>query len=157
MTILAIGAAIAILGVFAYFRTHADGTAGLPVAYVVRVGATPFVVEVARTFAERARGLSGHAPLGRNDGMLFVFPSPSAGAFWMDGMLFPLDFIWIAHGRVAGVTENAQPASIAGYTLYYPPVPVDYVLEVNAGTVKRFGIGVGDAVQLGKTDGTYSD
>ena len=145
MAIIIIGIAVALTGVLAYMRTNADNANKLPVS-LVRVGVTPFVVEVASTFADRARGLSGHAPLGRNDGMLFVFPSPSAGAFWMDGMLYPLDFIWIAGGRVVGVTENAPPLSMSGYKLYYPPVPVDYVLEVNAGTVKKFGIGAGNKV-----------
>lgn len=145
MLLIVIGMVMALVGVFMYLRTHADGQPKLPIAYM-HVGVTPFVVEVASTFIDRARGLSGHAPLGRNDGMLFVFPTPSAGAFWMDGMLYPLDFIWIANGRVVGVAENAPPMNVGGYKLYYPPVPVDYVLEVNAGTVKKFGIGVGNKV-----------
>lgn len=137
--------AVAAFGIFAYLRTYADSEAKLPIVHL-RVGVTPFVVEVASTFIERGRGLSGHAPLGTNDGMLFVFPSPSAGAFWMQGMLFPLDFIWIKDGVVVGVTEDVRPMSETGYKLYYPPEPVDQMLEVNAGTVKKFGIIIGSTV-----------
>lgn len=145
MIILIVGIVLIVFGVFTYVRTHADSVQKLPIA-AIQVGATPFVVEVASTFMERAQGLSGHVPLGANDGMLFVFPSPSAGAFWMQGMLFPIDFVWIADGRVVGVTEDALPMSETGYQLYYPPAPVDQVLEINAGAVREFGIAAGDAV-----------
>lgn len=113
----------------------------------LRVGKTAFSIEVADTFIARGKGLSGHAPLTAKQGMLFVFPSPSSGAFWMQGMLFPLDFVWIRNGMVMGVTENARPMSETGYKLYYPPMPVDRVLEINAGSVKKFGIKIGAKVQ----------
>ena len=118
----------------------------LPIKKTIQIGATVFTVEVADTIALRAKGLSGHAPLGAKNGMLFIFKSPSSGAFWMQGMLFPLDFVWIKNGIVKGVTENARPMKEIGYKLYYPPLPVDNVLEVYAGTVKKFGIRVGDKV-----------
>jgi uncharacterized membrane protein (UPF0127 family) len=111
------------------------------------VGKTVFSVEVADTYIARAKGLSGHAPLSAAEGMLFIFSSPSGGAFWMQGMLFPIDIIWIRSGRVIGITENARPMSETGYRLYYPPSPADQVLEVNAGTVKKFRIRTGDKVQ----------
>ncbi len=113
----------------------------------LRVGRISFSVEVADTFIARGKGLSGHAPLSAKQGMFFVFPSPSSGAFWMQGMAFPLDFVWIKNGLVMGVTENARPMSETGYKLYYPPVPVTNVLEINAGSVKKFGIKIGDKVQ----------
>ena len=112
----------------------------------LRVGGASFSVEIADTFVSRGRGLSGHAPLKAKQGMLFVFPSPSGGAFWMQGMTFPIDFVWIRNGMVMGVTENARPMSETGYRLYYPPMPVDRVLEINAGMVKKFGVKIGDKV-----------
>lgn len=117
----------------------------LPVK-TVHVGKTAFMAEIADTFMSRGKGLSGHAPLRAKQGMLFIFPSPSAGAFWMQGMTFPIDFVWIRKGAVVGVMENARPMSETGYKLYYPPVPVDRVLELSAGAVKKFGIRTGDKV-----------
>src|SRR3989344_23852 len=122
--------------------TYAQVARPLPVKNI-RIGKTSFSVDVANTFISRGKGLSGHAPLGAQQGMLFVFPSPSAGAFWMWGMAFPLDFVWIKNGMVLGVTENARPMVETGYRLYYPPVPVTHVLEINAGSVKKFGIKIG--------------
>ncbi len=113
----------------------------------LKVGKAVFSVEVADTFMSRGKGLSGHAPLAARQGMLFVFPVPDGGAFWMQGMLFPLDFVWIRKGMVMGVTADARPMSETGYKLYYPPMPVDRVLELRAGTAKKFGIRIGDRVQ----------
>lgn len=118
----------------------------VPRVKTIKVGTTVFAVEIADTLALRAKGLSGHAPFGAKGGMLFIFKSPSGGAFWMQGMLFPLDFVWIKNGTVVGVTENARPMKETGYKLYYPPMPADTVLEVNAGMVKKFGITAGNRV-----------
>ncbi len=112
----------------------------------VRVGKTLFTVEVADTALHRMQGLSGRQPLMEREGMLFVFAKPSNQSFWMKGMAFPLDFIWIHQGRVVSITENARPISVTGYRTYSSGSPVELVLEVSAGAVKKFGITVGDAV-----------
>jgi uncharacterized membrane protein (UPF0127 family) len=125
---------------------YAESARPLPIK-TLRVGKVALRVEIADTVMSRGKGLSGHAPLGPKQGMFFVFPSPSAGAFWMQGMTFPLDFVWIKNGIVIGVTENARPMSETGYKLYYPPMPINNVLELNAGSVKKFGIKIGDKVQ----------
>jgi uncharacterized membrane protein (UPF0127 family) len=59
--------------------------------------------------------------------------------------------IWIsASGTVAGFVQNA-PAPASGTALwslpiYTSPAGVQEVLEVNAGTVAKYGISVGDTV-----------
>ena len=110
------------------------------------MGGHDFSVEIADTVAFRARGLSGHAPLLENEGMLFVFRGTTSGPFWMKDMLFPIDIIWIRDGIVVGVTENALPMGQTGFRLYPPPMAVDRVLEVNAHTVKRLHVIRGDEV-----------
>ena len=129
-------------GVFLFLRASAMS---LPVRRLA-AGKTVFSVEVADTPMSRMKGLSGHQPLGAKEGMLFVFTKPSSGSFWMQGMLFPLDFVWINNGKVVGVTENARPMKETGFMLYPPPQPVDRVLELNAGAVRRFRIKKGDVV-----------
>lgn len=131
-----------VFGLFVFLRASA---AALPVRRFA-VGKTVFSVEVADTAVSRMKGLSGHAPLATKAGMLFVFSKPSSGAFWMQGMLFPLDFVWINNGKVVGVTENARPMKETGFTLYPPPQPVDRVLEIQAGAVRKFKIKKGDMV-----------
>jgi uncharacterized membrane protein (UPF0127 family) len=85
--------------------------------------------------------------------MLFVFPTSSQPAFWMQGMQFPLDFIWIsAGGRITDLTENVPPPAAATpdseLPVYRPSAPVLYVLEVNAGVVAATAVHMGDAIAL---------
>lgn len=108
-----------------------------------------FKVDIADTEFARMRGLSWRQSMGEDEGMLFIFPIPAKYTFWMKGMKFPLDFIWISNGSVAGVTTNVPiPTSTLDFSVYSPPSPVDQVLEVNVGTVERLGIRAGDAAQL---------
>lgn len=132
----------------------------------VRVGGLTIEAEVARTTEERAQGLSGRDSLARDRGMLFIFEDDGRRGFWMRGMRFPLDFIWIsAGGRVVDLTENVPPPSPgvkdADLQLYRPAGPVRYVLEVNAGVVRKEGIEVGDEVtfepEITRDEGPVSD
>jgi uncharacterized membrane protein (UPF0127 family) len=116
--------------------------------YVIIAGVR-LSVEVVDTPAERGRGLSGREMLPENSGMLFVFDTPGIYGFWMYGMKFPLDIIWIDERlRVVYFVENAQPCVNICET-YEPPADALYVLEVNAGFVKKYGLKVGDVVELG--------
>ncbi len=119
----------------------------------VRIGGLVVHAELVRTPEDREQGLSGRASLPADGGMLFAFEEERRPRFWMRGMRFPLDFIWISGDlRVVDTTENV-PAPEAGVPpgqlpLYRPDAPVQYVLEVNAGTVERFGVLVGSTVVL---------
>jgi uncharacterized membrane protein (UPF0127 family) len=110
------------------------------------------ILEVARTDAQRQKGLGGHAPLGETDGMLFVFERPAFYSFWMKGMLFPLDLIWIENGVVVHVEPNAPhhapETPDAQLPIYAPAAMATYVLEVNAGFTALHGIVVGTPVAL---------
>ncbi|MEM4303478.1 MAG: DUF192 domain-containing protein [Candidatus Caldarchaeum sp.] len=105
-------------------------------------------VEVADTPEKRALGLSGKDMLPEGWGMLFVFEKPGRYSFWMYGMRFPLDIIWVGEdGRVVYVVENAQPCPVNGVCQpYEPSEDALYVVEVNAGFLKKYQIGVGSRV-----------
>ena len=107
--------------------------------------------EPARTGEERAQGLSGHAPLSNDGGMLFFLGEERVPAFTMRGMLFPLDFVWISSDlHVVDLTENVPHPAAPGEALsgIRPVAPVLYVLEVSAGVIAEFGIEVGDEVRF---------
>ena len=112
-----------------------------------------WTVEMATTMVEQARGLSYRTGLAPDAGMLFIFPSPGIQNFWMKDMHVPLDMIWIsADGTVAGFAQNV-PAPAPGTALWNLPVysspnGVNEVLEVNAGTVAKYNIQVGDKVTV---------
>jgi len=126
-------------------------TPALPVT-TVRIGDAAILAEVPQTPQDRARGLGERDFLPRDRGMLFVFDFEHPHAFWMRGMRFPLDFVWIsADRRVVEVTTEVPPqpgVPDAELRLYRPNAPVLYVLEVNAGAVEDLDIRVGDRVEF---------
>ena len=120
---------------------------------IVEVGGAAFMVEIAASPDERSRGLSGRDSLPDGSGMLFVYDNPDVPGFWMRGMYFALDFVWIGDDcEVVDVTTDvpeAGPGTSEGLLpIYRPSTPVLFNLEVNAGSAARHGIGVGDAVRF---------
>ena len=109
-------------------------------------------VEIADTQAERNKGLGGREALASDEGMLFVFEKQDKYSFWMKGLKFPLDFIWIKGDTVVEISENIQPPQIgqSDQTLpvYSSKENVDKVLEVGVGTIQRLNIKVGDTIIL---------
>ncbi len=113
----------------------------------IRIGSETLAVEIVATPAARERGLSGHAPLGAQEGMLFVFEKEDTYGFWMKDMLFPIDIIWInAEGEVVTVASRATPESYP--QVLYPSAPALYVLEVTAGFAEQHGIAEGSKLVL---------
>lgn len=117
----------------------------------IKINNTVVNVEVADTAAERSKGLSDRASLAEDAGMLFVFPEPKKYQFWMKGMKFPLDLIFIQNSKVVDIIKGATPAEERDdleLTIYEPTVPVDMLLEVNSGFSDANNIKVGDRVYL---------
>ena len=80
--------------------------------------------------------------------MLFIFDRPDLYGFWMKGMFFPIDIIWIKDNQVIGFEEELDPDSSPNPKLYYPPALVDRVLEVKAGAVRERQIQIGQVVEI---------
>ena len=106
----------------------------------------PVNVEVARTDAERARGLMFRRALAPDAGMIFLFEESAEHGFWMQNTLIPLDMIFIDDGgRIVGIVERAAPLTT---TLRTVGVPSRYVLEVNGGWSASHGVARGDRVRV---------
>ena len=116
----------------------------------IKVGNTAVKVMVRDTVEGRSQGLSGVEKLKEDEGRLFVFPVLSKYSFWMKGMKFDLDFVWIKDNKVVEITEGVK-ASREGEAVVrvQPEMGVNRVLEVNSGFVKENEIKVGDMIQLG--------
>ncbi len=109
------------------------------------VGSSAFRVEVVSSSHDLEKGLSGRRVLPSNSGMLFQLGAKQQAIFWMQDMLFPLDFIWISDGKVVGVDRNVpMPRHNEEPQKRTAPAPVDSVLEVRAFDAN--GISVGDSV-----------
>lgn len=103
-----------------------------------------FVVEVARTTEEQARGLMFRESLGANEGMIFPIEPPRPASFWMKNTLIPLDMLFVrADGTIARIAAETVPHSLE-------PVrsgePVAAVLELRGGRAAELGIEEGDRV-----------
>ncbi len=102
---------------------------------------------VADTPLAMSKGLSGVKKISDQEGMLFVFPTETIPSFWMKDMLMSIDIIWLDKNmRVVGFVEKAMPDSYP--KLFSPNQPIRYVLEVNSGWSERYGLQVGDQLQL---------
>lgn len=149
---------LAVIAVALYlFKTNPD-ISNIPfvteqaVTKQVDLGGTKFTVDVADTQAKRSKGLGGRLSLGPNEGMLFVFEKPDKPAFWMKGLSFPLDFIWIRENKVVDLHQNIQPPKPGQsddiLPIYEPKEVVDKVLEVNGGIIQKLNIKVGDEIKI---------
>jgi len=115
----------------------------------VTIRGSRITAEVADTRASQVQGLSGRSLLPQDRGMLFVYPDKKNRNFWMKGMRFPLDVVWIADRVVVGIQENIPHESEDGSTVRFQSnAPVDMVLEVNAGWVAEHGVKRGDRAML---------
>ncbi len=131
-------------------RPTATPTKEPPADPLDQIGETTFIVEVAENLEARTRGLSGRASLPPGGGMLFIFEDTRIHTFWMKGMMFPLDLVWIGEQcTVENITPNAPPPAPeqtdSDLPRFRSPQPVRYVLEINAGEAAA-NIQVGDSV-----------
>lgn len=107
------------------------------------IGPTTISVEERITPEEKQLGLSYRASLGESEGMLFVYSEDVRPGYWMKGMNFAIDIIWLdANWQIADITPRIAPETYP--QAFYPAVPIRYVLEVNAGFVDKHSLRVGD-------------
>lgn len=150
LTILIIGSLylftnVSMLEPFLPFKSTNSGTQ-------IKINQIILDVEVADTPQGRNKGLGGRENLATSSGMMFVFPEEKKYQFWMKGMEFPLDFIFIRDGKVVDLLNNVKPPEQnqkdETLPIYQPVVPINMMLEVNSGFVQANNIKVGDAVYL---------
>ncbi len=120
---------------------------------VVRAGTDAVLLtvdaELATTLESRTRGLMERASLAADQGMLFIFEAAQPLSFWMFNTLIPLDIIFAdAERRITSIYASVPPCR--------PPLRcptytshglAQFVLEINAGTVAKAGLGIGDELR----------
>ena len=139
---LATLASVIVVGVLTGMAAPAAGLQTLEI--VTKNGVQVFSVEFAATDEERATGLMYRKELADGRGMLFDFTPEQQVSMWMKNTFISLDMIFIrADGRILRIAENTEPQS----TKIIPSGGLAKgVLEVIAGTAKKYGIAPGDRV-----------
>lgn len=106
-------------------------------------------VEVVSDPETRAQGLMFRSSLGRDHGMLFVFPVTEVYPFWMKNTLIPLDIIWIDEARkIVHIAHDMPPCKVDPCLPHSPEVAARYVLELAAGEARARGLREGDSLRL---------
>ena len=119
----------------------------LPTGKIILADRVSVTVELARSYVEKGRGLSGRSDLKSGQGMLFVYDQPQPVGIWMKDMLFPLDIIWIREGRIVHIEKDAPPLTATSPDKVYTAT-ANLVLEVPAGFTTREKIRVGDSAKI---------
>ena len=105
-----------------------------------------FDLEVANSNALARTGLMYRDSLAEDHGMLFVFPDETPRTFWMKNTRISLDIIFINRNlEIVSIAENAKIFSLDQIPSHKPAM---YVVELNAGSAKKFGLKVGDKLQI---------
>jgi len=125
----------------------------LTVQFETPTGNVSVKAEVADNIFKKSKGLMGRECLGENEGMLFVLNIERRPRFWMKNMKFPIDIVYISkEKKVVDIIENAQPCNSILSIGFTPKSAAKYVLEVNAGFIKKYGIKIGDRVIFRSTE-----
>lgn len=108
--------------------------------------------EMADTFEKRSKGLGYRDSLATDSGMFFTHEKTQKYTYWMKGMRFPIDIMWILDDQIVDSIENV-PAPVQGQSddtleRYSSVAAVNRVLETNAGFIQKFGILSGDKIIL---------
>lgn len=101
-------------------------------------------IQIAQTDFDRELGLMYRKSMEENQGMLFIFPNETIQTFWMRNTFIPLDMVFINADKEIVTIRNATK-TLSDQT-YASTAPAQYVLEVNEGFCKKFGIKVGDNI-----------
>ncbi len=111
-------------------------------------GGAPRVLrlEVARSPAERARGLMYRKEIPEDGGMLFVFEREDDWPFYMRNTYIPLDLLYLdSEGTICGFVENMRPLDESPRS---SGCAARFVIEVRGGAVAAWALRVGDRVSL---------
>ena len=135
---------VAVAALYAFTGPGAHAATVEPLEIVTKSGVQVFSVEMATTEEEKTTGLMYRKELADGKGMLFDFSPEQQVSMWMKNTYISLDMIFIrADGRILRIAENTEPLS----TRIIPSGGlVKGVLEVIAGTAKKYGIAPGDLV-----------
>lgn len=105
-------------------------------------------VEIAESNNQLQYGLMFRKEMPDDHGMIFVFPEPQYIVMWMKNTFLPLDMVFFdSQNRIVAIHENAVPHD---ETRIAPDVKGKYVLEINAGLAKTWGLQTGDQFLLSR-------
>jgi len=139
-----------ILAIFAVVVVYQFNGQGMKTTGSVTINKQVFDVEKVTDPKAQEIGLTKYTSIKPNQGMLFIFDKVDSHPFWMRGMKFPIDMIFINGDTIVGTYENlpAAKASDPNIPTYGGDVESDKVLEINAGLTTKYYFKKGDKVTI---------
>jgi uncharacterized protein len=120
-----------------------QSTVKLPVM-TLTAGTQTIKAEVAANDANRQKGLMFRKEMGKNEGMLFVFPQLGYHAMWMRNTLIPLSVAYLDDtGKILSIHEMEPETEIS----HQAAGPARFALEMNARWFSTHKINVGDTIK----------
>ncbi|MEO9295977.1 MAG: DUF192 domain-containing protein [Nitrososphaera sp.] len=118
---------------------------------VVSIGGVKLTADIADTPDKMNLGLGVRDNMTESQAMLFPFKQEGRQGFWMSGMKFPIDIIWInADKRVVHIEHSLPPCpNIVDCPVHTPDQQAMYVLETTAGFSQRHNVTEGAQVEFG--------
>jgi len=128
------------------FLTQRDETKTIIVTFP---NGTELEAEVADTPEKLLFGLAFQEALPPNGGMIYIFEATGPHRIATKEYRFPVDIIWIDEShRIVQLTENVEPCRRDPCPWYGPPPEaVRYLIQTEAGFIKRQGIAVGEELK----------
>lgn len=131
--------------IFLFFKTEEPSRYSFNI--LAKLGEAVLNLAIIEKNDDLVRGLSRHPIIGREEGLLFIFPANSRAGIWMKDMNFPIDVLWLDENmKVVSIKENFTPDSYP--EVAYPSADSRYVLEVISGFVKTNKILLGDELKI---------
>ena len=119
-----------------------------PLSATITIKNVQYTVDVAVTPQEKELGLGGRDSLQAFHGMLFPYDHAERFSYWMKGMKFPIDIIWIRDFRIVDISKQVPVSLDNSFPIYAPREPVNLVLEIASGESDKHGFQIGDIVTV---------
>lgn len=108
-------------------------------------GELTWIVEAAKTWPEKVKGLQKREKLSPDSGMLFYYDSPQILSFWMKDTWIPLSIAFMDEkGRIVQI-EKMKPFSLKPIRSRKECL---YALEMNRGWFKKHDLHPGDVIRI---------
>jgi uncharacterized membrane protein (UPF0127 family) len=129
---------------FAFWFTHLALAQETPQTQLPRIPLTAGIhvldIQVAVTPEQHQIGLMYRNEMPQNEGMLFVFQTPSKQCFWMKNTILPLTAAFVADDGSIVNLEDMKPQTTDSHCSLKP---VRFVLEMNQGWFAKKGLKAG--------------
>ncbi len=99
------------------------------------VGGVPFKAEIALSDEEKMRGLMFRESMPKNNGMIFVYTTPTRVSFWMKNTLIPLDIGFFDKNGILTEVRKLYPQNLD--SVKSSRADILYCVEMNAGWFEK--------------------